>query len=59
MGSAQDSLRPIDFLKSIGFGLEEKPHQLDRMLLKAVGRRPQNHSVGLGSQGFWLVRQSA
>src|SRR6476659_7543733 len=32
----KETLRPIDFLKSIGFALDEKPHQLDRMLLKSL-----------------------
>ncbi len=35
MASAQELLRPVDFLKSIGFGLDEKPHELDRKLLKS------------------------
>jgi hypothetical protein len=36
MNSIKETLRPIDFLKSMGFGLDEKPRQLERMLLKSL-----------------------
>jgi hypothetical protein len=51
MSSAHESLRPIDFLKSMGFGVDEKPQQLDRMLLKALSAEDRK-----ATRAIWAAR---
>ncbi len=51
MASPREVVRPIDFLKSIGFGLDEKPHELDRKLLKSLPSEDR-HTL----QEIWAAR---